>query len=85
MVALLSRPLLNYWVSRGIELTTTPHFVNTGLKACLINGSAGSGGDAFPYYFRKLGLGPLIGTKTWGGLIGLSAIPRCSTAAACPR
>ena len=75
MVALLSRPLLNYWVSRGIEPTTTPGFVNTGPKACLINGSAGSGGDAFPYYFRKLGLGPLIGTKTWGGLIGLSGNP----------
>jgi tricorn protease len=75
MVALLSRPLLNYWVSRGIEPTTTPSFVNTGPKACLINGSAGSGGDAFPYYFRKLGLGPIIGTKTWGGLIGLSGNP----------
>jgi tricorn protease len=75
MIALLSRPLLNYFVSRGIEPTTTPGFVNTGPKVCLINGSAGSGGDAFPYYFRKLGLGPLIGTKTWGGLIGLSGNP----------
>jgi len=76
MIALLSRPLLNYWVSRGVEPVTTPGFVNTGPKACLINGSAGSGGDAFPYYFRKLGLGPLIGTKTWGGLIGLSGNPQ---------
>jgi len=75
MISLLSRPLLNYWVWRGIEPTTTPGFVNTGPKVCLINGSAGSGGDAFPYYFRKLGLGPLIGTKTWGGLIGLSGNP----------
>ncbi len=76
MIALLSRPLLNYWVQRGIvEPNTTPGFVNTGPKVCLINGSAGSGGDAFPYYFRKLGLGPLIGTKTWGGLIGLSGNP----------
>jgi tricorn protease len=41
----------------------------------LINGQAGSGGDAFPYYFRKAGLGPLIGTRTWGGLIGLSGNP----------
>jgi tricorn protease len=75
MISLLSRPLLNYWVSRGVEPTTTPGFVNTGPKVCLINGSAGSGGDAFPYYFRKLGLGPLIGTKTWGGLIGISGNP----------
>ena len=41
----------------------------------LINGQSSSGGDAFPYYFRKLGLGPLIGTRTWGGLIGLSGNP----------
>jgi tricorn protease len=75
MISLLSRPLLNYWVSRGVEPVTTPGFVNSGPKVCLINGSAGSGGDAFPYYFRKLGLGPLIGTKTWGGLIGLSGNP----------
>lgn len=75
MIALLDRPLLNYWVVRGLAPTTTPAFVNTGPKACLINGSAGSGGDAFPYYFRKLGMGPLIGTKTWGGLIGLAGNP----------
>jgi tricorn protease len=75
MVALLSRPLLSYWVRRGAPPTTTPSFVNTGPKVCLTNGSAGSGGDAFPYYFRKLHLGPLIGTKTWGGLIGLSGNP----------
>ncbi|MDH5706861.1 MAG: S41 family peptidase, partial [Candidatus Aminicenantes bacterium] len=44
-------------------------------KAMLINGWSGSGGDAFPDYFRKAGLGPLIGTRTWGGLIGMSGIP----------
>ena len=42
----------------------------------LINGLSSSGGDALPYYFRKLGLGKLIGTRTWGGLIGLSGNPR---------
>ena len=42
----------------------------------LINGLASSGGDALPYYFRKLGLGKLIGTRTWGGLIGISGNPR---------
>jgi len=41
----------------------------------LINGYSSSGGDAFPYYFKKLGLGPLIGTRTWGGLIGISGNP----------
>ncbi len=75
MIELVSRPLLNYWVRRGEEPSTTPAFVNTGPKVMLINGQSGSGGDAFPYYFRKLGLGPLIGTRTWGGLIGISGNP----------
>jgi tricorn protease len=75
MTGLLNRKLLNYWVQRGLDLITTPTFVHTGPKVCLINGPAGSGGDAFPYYFRKLGLGPLIGTRTWGGLIGVGDTP----------
>jgi tricorn protease len=41
----------------------------------LINGWSGSGGDAFPDYFRKAGLGPLIGMRTWGGLIGITGAP----------
>jgi len=42
----------------------------------LMNGWSGSGGDAFPYYFKKAGLGPLIGKRTWGGLIGYSDNPK---------
>jgi tricorn protease len=38
----------------------------------LINGYSSSGGDAFPYFFKKMGLGSLIGTRTWGGLVGIS-------------
>jgi tricorn protease len=75
MVELLNRPLLSYWVNRSGVATSTPGYVNTGPKACLINGLAGSGGDAFPYYFRELKMGPLIGTRTWGGLIGISNNP----------
>ena len=41
----------------------------------LINGWSGSGGDAFPHYFRQRELGPLIGQRTWGGLIGISGAP----------
>lgn len=43
-----------------------------GPKVMLINEYAGSGGDLFPYLFRKQGVGPLIGTRTWGGLVGIS-------------
>ena len=41
----------------------------------LINGWSGSGGDAFPLFFKHAGLGPLIGTRTWGGLVGISGAP----------
>jgi tricorn protease len=75
MIELVSRPVLNYWVQRGIEPGTTPAFAHSGPKAVLVNGYSSSGGDAFPYYFRKMGLGPLIGTTTWGGLIGISGNP----------
>lgn len=76
MIALLSRPVLNYFVGRGGVANSTPQFANSGPKVTLINGQAGSGGDAFPYYFKELGLGPLIGTRTWGGLAGLSGNPQ---------
>ncbi|MBX3118374.1 MAG: PD40 domain-containing protein [Fimbriimonadaceae bacterium] len=47
-----------------------------GPKAMLINGYAGSGGDFFPWMFRQSKLGPLIGMRTWGGLVGISgAVP----------
>jgi tricorn protease len=42
----------------------------------LINGLSSSGGDALPYYFRKMKLGTIFGTRTWGGLIGISGNPR---------
>lgn len=48
-----------------------PGVTTDGPKAMLINGYAGSGGDLFPYLFKKMGLGPLIGTRTWGGLVGI--------------
>ena len=46
-----------------------------GPKAMLINRHAGSGGDALPWMFRELGLGPLVGTRTWGGLVGIWDYP----------
>jgi tricorn protease len=75
MIELLERRPLNYWARRGIGANSTPGFANTGPKAMLTNGYAGSGGDAFPYYFRERSLGRIFGTTTWGGLIGLSGNP----------
>ncbi|MFC4728052.1 S41 family peptidase [Coralloluteibacterium thermophilus] len=76
LVELLAREPLNYWKRRGLDPNATPLLSHRGPKAMLINGLSSSGGDALPYYFRKLGLGTLIGTRTWGGLIGLSGTPR---------
>jgi tricorn protease len=74
-IELLSRPVMSYWARRGIAPSRSPGFAHTGPKAMLINGLAASGGDALPYYFRQQKLGTLIGTRTWGGLIGLSGTP----------
>jgi len=75
MTDLLGRRMLNYIARTGLEMASTPQMVHEGPKVMLINGYAGSGGDAFPYYFRKRKLGTLIGTRTWGGLVGLSGNP----------
>jgi tricorn protease len=75
-VELLNRKPLAFWAVRdGSYDWQFPQVANFGPKAMLINGWSGSGGDAFPDYFRKAGLGPLIGMRTWGGLIGLSGSP----------
>lgn len=75
-VEMLNRKPLAYWAVRDGQDWPWPPFGHFGPKAMLINGWAGSGGDAFPDYFRKLGIGPLIGARTWGGLIGISGAPR---------
>lgn len=75
MIELFSRTTLSSWARRGLEPFRSPGFAHNGPKAMLINGYAASGGDALPYYFRNRGLGTLIGTRTWGGLIGISGNP----------
>ena len=72
MTDLLDRKTLSYWQRNGLASMKTPGVAHNGLKVMLTNGYSSSGGDAFPYYFRKKGLGQLIGTRTWGGLVGIS-------------
>lgn len=74
-VELLNRPVTNYWKTRDGMDRQWPPVANPGAKVMLINGWSGSGGDAFPFYFKTAGLGPLIGRRTWGGLIGISGTP----------
>jgi tricorn protease len=75
VINFMSRPLLNYWTTRYGETFTTPRGAIFGPKAMIINESAGSGGDALPWYFRRMKLGPLVGKRTWGGLIGILGYP----------
>jgi len=74
-IEMLNRKPLAYWAMRDGPPSAWPGYAHFGPKVMLINGWSGSGGDAFPDYFRKTGLGPLIGTRTWGGLIGISGTP----------
>ena len=74
-VEMLNRPIRNYWARRDGRDWRTPFVAHQGPKCMLMNGSSGSGGDAFPAYFRQSGLGKLIGTRTWGGLVGISGNP----------
>ena len=76
MTELLARKILSYWGRRGLLPFQTPGATHEGPKVMLINYYSGSGGDAFPYYFKKKKLGILIGTRTWGGLVGVSGNPR---------
>ncbi|MBS1565347.1 MAG: PD40 domain-containing protein, partial [Bacteroidetes bacterium] len=75
-IEMLNRSPLAFWATRDGQAWPWPPFAHFGPKVMLINGWSGSGGDAFPDYFRKKGLGPLIGTRTWGGLIGITGIPQ---------
>jgi tricorn protease len=68
----LRRKLLNYVAPRDGRDQQIPGAAIYGPKVMLINEFAGSGGDAFPYYFRQEKIGPLIGKRTWGGLVGIS-------------
>lgn len=75
IVEVLSRRHLSSWKDRDGLPYNTPAGALHGPKLMLIDQDAGSGGDYLPYAFRELGIGPLIGTRTWGGLIGIHANP----------
>jgi tricorn protease len=71
----MSRPLTNFFMTRAGQPFTTPQEAIFGPKAMIINEYAGSGGDAMPWLFRQRGIGPLIGKRTWGGLVGIVGFP----------
>jgi tricorn protease len=72
MTDFLNRITYGYWARRHIKPFRTPGIMHEGPKVMLMNYYSSSGGDAFPYFFKKRKLGKLIGTRTWGGLVGIS-------------
>ncbi len=71
----LSKPFIAMWAMRyGADLKT-PSASIQGPKVMLINEMAGSGGDLLPWMFRHFKLGPLVGKRTWGGLVGVLGFP----------
>jgi len=71
----LDRKLMGLFVQRDGQPATSPIAGIYGPKVMIINESAGSGGDALPYMFHLRKLGPLVGTRTWGGLVGTLGYP----------
>jgi len=71
----LRRPIMSKVVTREGHDWSSPSAAIYGPKVMIINEMSGSGGDALPWYFRKAGLGPLVGKRTWGGLVGIGGYP----------
>ena len=67
---------MGYFAMRDGKTVTSPMAGIFGPKVMIINESAGSGGDALPYMFKQRKLGPLVGTRTWGGLVGTIGVPQ---------
>ncbi len=76
LVEFLSRKMMSSVATRDGAEELEPQGAIFGPKTMLINEFAGSGGDALPWYFRRAGLGPLIGKRTWGGLVGRAYAPQ---------
>ena len=78
VVDMLSRDLMGYFNNPvgNRQPFTAPNAAIWGPKVLIINESAGSGGDMLPYMFRRKNIGPLVGTRTWGGLVGIWDVPQ---------
>jgi len=76
VVDVLKRQPLSGAVERDSKPMLDPVGAIFGPKVMLINQNSGSGGDAMPWYFKKAGIGKLVGTRTWGGLVGIGGYPQ---------
>jgi len=67
----LRRALVGMFTNRERQGFTIPNQVLNGHMVCLANHYSASDGDIFPYFFKQYKLGPVIGTRTWGGVRGI--------------
>lgn len=74
-IDILRRPFVSNWAMRYGEDLQTPTASIQGPRALLVDENAGSGGDLFPWMWHKFGMGPIIGKRTWGGLVGILGFP----------
>lgn len=75
-IEILQKKEIAWWAMRYGADMKTPSASIQGPRAMLIDETAGSGGDLLPWMFRKNQMGPLIGKRTWGGLVGILGFPR---------
>jgi tricorn protease len=75
IIQYMQRKIWNYWTAREGGDYTTPLSGIYGPKVMIANEFSGSGGDALPWYFRHVGLGSIVGKRTWGGLVGIGGYP----------
>lgn len=75
IIEYLKKPLYSYWAVRDGDDFRQPFGTLPGPKVMLVNEFAGSGGDYLPWMFRREKIGPLIGKRTWGGLVGIGGYP----------
>jgi tricorn protease len=75
IIQYMQRKIWNYWTPRDGGVQASPLGGIYGPKAIVTNEFSGSGGDLLPWYFRHVGLGPLVGKRTWGGLVGVGGYP----------
>jgi tricorn protease len=74
-VEVLDRHIESYWAPRYGVVEHTPNAAVYGPKVMIANEVSGSGGDALPWLFKQARLGPVVGKRTWGGLVGIGPIP----------
>lgn len=74
-IEFLRRQYISHWNFRYGDDLISPRGAILGPKVMLADETAGSGGDLLPWMFKKFDIGPVIGKRTWGGLVGILGFP----------